>query len=73
MKDISAEERLILNGAKAHGMRGMEWINLAQGRVKRRALDNAVINFLVAQNVRKFLNSFLPASFSRRTVLNGIV
>jgi len=33
----------------------MDWIDLAQDRVRRRNLVNVVMNFLVPQNVGNFL------------------
>jgi hypothetical protein len=36
---------------------GMNWIDLAQGKGRWRALVNAVMNFWVPYSVQKFLNS----------------
>jgi len=50
----------------------MEWIDLAQERDRRWAVVKAIMNFLVPNNVRKFLTSCQPVSFSRRTPLHGV-
>jgi hypothetical protein len=46
---------------------GMDWIDLAQNRDKRRALVNVVMNFVV-----NFLTSLQTVSFSAKSVLHGI-
>jgi hypothetical protein len=38
------------------GWRGMDWIALAQGRDKWRALANAILNVWVQSNVGEFLD-----------------
>jgi hypothetical protein len=54
------------------GCGGMEWIGLAQGRGRWRALVIAVMNLRVPQNEGYFLTSCKPVSFSRRTLLHGM-
>ena len=49
-----------------------DWIGLAQGRDRWRALVSAVRNLRVPQNAGNFLTSCKLASFSRRTLLHGV-
>jgi hypothetical protein len=52
---------------------GMDWIDLAYDRDWRRALVNTVMNFRVALNVEKFLNSCTIGGFSRRAQLHEVI
>jgi hypothetical protein len=54
-------------------MRGMDRIDLAQDRDRRRALGNAAMNLRILQNAGKVVTSCKPVSFSRRTVLHGVM
>ena len=57
MKDPGVDGRIILKWIFRRRMWGMDWIDLAQGRDRWRALVNAVMNFRVSLNVRNFLTS----------------
>jgi hypothetical protein len=46
-EDPRVDRSIILNGSSSSGMRGMDWIDLAQGRDRWRALVKEVMNFLV--------------------------
>ena len=50
----------------------MDWIEVALGRDRWRALVNAVMNLRVTLNAENFLTTFELVSFSRRTLLHGV-
>jgi len=54
------------------GCGGMDWIELAQDKGRRRALVNAVMNLRFPENADDYLTSWKPVRFSRRTLLNGV-
>ena len=55
------------------GCEGVDWIELAQDRDMRRTLVNAVMNIRFPQNVGNFLTSRKSVSFSRSTLLHGVI
>jgi hypothetical protein len=50
-----------------------DWIGLAQDRDRWRELLSAERNLRVPQNAGNFLTSCKPVSFSRRTLLHGVL
>jgi len=50
----------------------MDWIGLAQDRIRWRTLVSAVMNLRVPWNTGKFLTSCDPVSFSRWTLHHGV-
>jgi hypothetical protein len=58
---------------KEVGCEGMDRIDLDQDRDRWWALVNAVMNVLVPENVGNFLTNREPVSFSRRTLLHGVI
>ena len=55
------------------GCGDINWIELAQGRDRWRALVIAVMNLRVPQNAGNFLTRGEPVRFSRRTLLHGVI
>jgi hypothetical protein len=51
----------------------MDWIGLTQDRDKWRTLVSAVMNLWDPRNAGNFLTSCKPVSFSRRTLLYGVI
>jgi hypothetical protein len=52
-------------------MWGMDWIELAKDRDRWVGLVNAAMN--LQSNPEKFLTSCKPVSFSRMTLLHGVI
>jgi len=51
----------------------MDWIQVAQDRDRWQALVNVVMNLQVPQNAGNFLDSCKLVSFSRTTMLHGVI
>ena len=51
----------------------MDWIGLAQDRDRWQKLVSAVMNLWDPRNAGNFLTSCKPVSFSRRTLLYGVI
>ena len=51
------------------GLEGVDWIGLAQGKDKGRAVMNTKINYLVTLNVGNLLSSSEIVRFSRRILI----
>jgi hypothetical protein len=49
----------------------MDWIDVAQDRVRWRVLVNMVIDIRLPKNVGKFSSSLATGGFSRRAQLHG--
>jgi hypothetical protein len=58
-------------GLQKVGCGGVDWTELAQNRVRRRAIVNAVMNLRVPYNAGTFLTSCKLVSLSR-TLLYGV-
>ena len=72
LEDLSLDGDNIKLDVQEVGCGGMDWIELARGGDRRRALVNAVMNIRVPLNVGNFLSSCKPVSFSRRTLFHGV-
>jgi hypothetical protein len=55
------------------GWASMDWIDLPQGRDRWRTAVNAVMKLRFPENGGNFLASLGTVSFSRRTLLRGII
>jgi len=73
LEDPGVDGRIILGWIFRKLDGGKDWVDLAQDRDRWRTLVNAVMNFWVPQNAGNFLTSREPVSFSRRTLLHGVI
>jgi hypothetical protein len=55
------------------GCGAMDWNELAQDRDRWRALVNTAMNLRAPLNAGNFFIRCIPVSFSRRTLLHGLV
>jgi hypothetical protein len=55
------------------GWEGVDWIQLAQNRGQWRAVVNTVMKLQVPCKVGNFLTSCVTISFSRKTLLHGVL
>ena len=55
------------------GWANMDWIDLAQDRDRWRTVVNAVMKLRIPENAGNFLASLGTVSFSRRTLLLGVI
>ena len=55
------------------GCGGMDLIDVTQDRNRWRVLVSAVMNMRVPQNAGNFLTSWKPISFSKMTLLHGVI
>jgi hypothetical protein len=55
------------------GWVGVDWMHLAQDRGQWQALVYTVMNLRVPEKARNFLTSWVTISFSRRTLLPGVL
>jgi hypothetical protein len=59
-------------GLREMGLRGKDWIYLAEDRDRWRAVVNAVMSIRLPQNSGNFLSSWGPVSFSGRSLIRGV-
>jgi hypothetical protein len=55
---------------RERGWEGVSWIDIAQDRDKRRALENTVLNLRVPKYAGKFLSGCTIGGFLRRAQLS---
>jgi hypothetical protein len=63
-------EDIIRISSREIGLKGADWIHLAQDRDQWRILVNMVLNLRVLQKAGSFLTRLVTISFSRRTLLH---
>jgi hypothetical protein len=67
------EGKIILKWTFKNWVGGMNWIDMAQDRVRWRAVGNAVMNLCSPQNMGNFVTIWGPLGFSRRTLPYGVL
>jgi hypothetical protein len=73
MEDLDVGGKKILEGPREIGWEGVDWIHLAQDRDQWQVTVNTVMKLRVPLKARNFLTSWVTISFSRRTVLHGVI
>jgi hypothetical protein len=72
LEDPGVDGRIILKWILKRLNGGIDWIDLAQGRNRWRALVSTAMKLRVSYNVENFLSSLGRFHFSGRTVLHGV-
>ena len=71
LEDPDIDGKIILRCVFRKWDGGMDWIDLAQGRDRWRAVVNAVMSLRFSLNAGNLFPGCEPDSFSRRTLLHG--
>jgi hypothetical protein len=72
LQDLGVDGRILVAWILGIGMKGEDWIHLAQNREKWRNVVNTVLNHRVSKNSGRLLTSYAAASFSVTTLLQAV-